>query len=191
LWKGIDEMLSARMRNKPLLAVDVRQASADRPFTNRYLTEALWPGIDHPVDRQGLFNTDYASLATAKAMIVLGLVGNEVAAGLYMTVDGIGIAWLHGVRVIPHYRGRRYGTDIVLATLTFLTTNLGHERAALTVRCDDAGIPAAAAFHSYWNVGFRPTGRPFFITVSGDLADRHMGEVGDRIGSLRMDWTGS
>ncbi len=180
---------AARLRMPTPLTADFRSARADKPFAEQYLKRILWPGIDDPDDRVGLYNTDYSALATASAYVALGHVDDQVVAGLTITANAdADSAWLNGVRVTKPFRGLGYGSSIVRAAYRFVAEHLKVRRIVLTVRCDHTGKPSDAAYWTCLACGYRPI-HAYRVTVGGLAADRHLGAPGSQIVALRMEKT--
>jgi ribosomal protein S18 acetylase RimI-like enzyme len=182
------DRVSKNRRPAAALRVVLRCALTDPVFVECYLSEILWPGIQHPIESAGLFNTEPKHLSSVRARVAIGWVGTKAAAGLYATIDGDNTAWLHGVRVAEAYRNSGYGSALVRQACASLTAApLDIKCYALTVRCDDSGRPFEQAFSTYGRCGFVPVGVPYPVTVSGLPCDRHLGNPGSQFLTLRME----
>lgn len=175
------------MRMPSPLTVEFRYAHADQPFTNRYLTEVLQPGVKHPREGAFLYDADYNFLAYARAIIGIGWISNDPAAGLYVTIDGADVAWVNGVRTREEFRNSGFGSALVGEAQSYISKHLGIRRFALTVRCDDQGIPNPAAVKAYEHCRFQRVGKPYAVTISGSSCDRHLGPIGTKFLTQRME----
>jgi ribosomal protein S18 acetylase RimI-like enzyme len=170
------------------LSIRFRSANDDSAFVEPYLGQLLRPAIADPIDSQGLFNADANFLRATCAIIGLGVVEQMLAVGLYITKnDDARIAYLNGVVVKRQFRGCGYGATAISEASTLLRKTQSHiRRIALTVRCDDAGAPRAAAFNTYIRNGFVPV-RTFEVRISGLPVDRHFGPPGSKVKSMLME----
>lgn len=179
--------MPAPMRMPASLTVEFRYAHTDQTFTNLYRTKILRPGVEHPREGAFLYDADYQFLANAHAIIGVGCIGDDLATGLYVTIDGMDTAWINGVRTREEFRSFGYGSTLVDQTQLYISKRLGIQHFALTVRCDDQGTPNDAAFKTYERCGFQPVGRAYPVTISGDTCDRHLGSVGTKFLTQRME----
>jgi len=171
----------------PPLTIKFRDARISRAFTSRYLTEVLRPGVEHPVEGAHLYDANPSFLAAAGAIISLGWAGDQIAAGLYITIDGLDTAWINGVRVREKFRRLGYGSAMVTEALAYISGYLNIRHCALTVFCDGQGIPNEAAFDLYLECGFRQLKWPYPVTVAGSLRDRHLGAAGTKRLAVQME----